>query len=367
MRFRVFGFQTWVLLAALGGVVSAKYPWPGQEALAGAVLQVFMNALQALSLPIIFLALFTTLCGMDTVDELKWLGRRVLTHTLATTVVAACVALGLFLLVRPVRTAVVAAGAGESAGGYFSHLAALVPRHVFAPFMEGNVVAVLLLAVVLGLAMLQVPDRALVHRVANAGLTAFLLVIRWVCRGVPIMVWAGVCTSFRDLAQGGAAADLLRYLGCVVAANLLQGFVVLPLFLRVHRIAPFSSMRRFADALSVAFFTKSSVATIPVAIDRAEAALGVHPKVVRFTFPICTTINMNGCAAFILTPVLFVSTAHGRVFAPWELALWVGVATLAAVGNAGVWSDGCVAMMVSAGYPGDRSEPAAAVASRRAA
>ena len=53
-------------------------------------------------------------------------------------------------------------------------------------------------------------------------------------------------------------------------------------------------------AVMMALFTKSSAATLPVTIESAEQRLGVSSRVARFVLPICTTINMNGCAAFIL-------------------------------------------------------------------
>jgi Na+/H+-dicarboxylate symporter len=62
----------------------------------------------------------------------------------------------------------------------------------------------------------------------------------------------------------------------------------------------------------------------------------MSPKVANFTLPLCTTINMNGCAAFILTTVLYVAMSYGMEFSPFELVLWIFIATLAAVGNAGV-------------------------------
>ena len=64
--------------------------------------------------------------------------------------------------------------------------------------------------------------------------------------------------------------------------------------------------------------------------------LGIHPKVANFSFPLCTVINMNGCAAFILTTVLFVSGINGHVFSLSDLIMWVFLASLAAIGNAGV-------------------------------
>ena len=59
-------------------------------------------------------------------------------------------------------------------------------------------------------------------------------------------------------------------------------------------------------ALSVAFFTKSSSAALPMAIRCAQDNVKMAPKVANFTLPLCTTINMNGCAAFILITVLYV-------------------------------------------------------------
>jgi Na+/H+-dicarboxylate symporter len=361
-----------------------------------------MNLLGLLSLPIIFLALLTTLCGMETVQELKWLGRKVIFYTLSTTFVAASVALGLFLWIRPAAQVAALGPAPNSSppSSYLHYVVEIVPRNLFAPFMEGKVVSVLLMALAFGLALLQVPERQLVHRFCSACLAALLKLMRGVCCGIPLIVWAGVSLSFNDLRHGPSLQELMRYLAVVLGANLIQGFGILPIFLKLHGIAPYAAMRQFAPALSLAFFSKSSVATVPLAIETAEARLGVHSKVARFVFPVCTSINMNGCAAFILTTTLYVSMANGRSFTPYALILWVGIATLAAVGNAGVpmgcyflasamlaangvplakmslilpfysvldmvetslnvWSDGCVALMVDQQYRARPPEPPA--------
>ncbi len=386
------GFHAYVLIAAAAGLWCGAHPFAGQKELAQGLLDLFMTLINLLSLPIIFLALLTTLCGMETVQELKWLGRQVVSYTLSTTLVAASVALGLFLWLKPVTHVSHVLGAVVKPGpSYLQYVVAIVPRNVFAPFMEGKVVSVLLMALAFGLALLQVPERQLVHRLGGACLAALLKLMRTVCRGIPLVVWAGITLSWVELHEGEVLAQLMRYLAVVLGANLVQGLVILPLFLRAHGLAPFTSMQRFLPALGLAFLSKSSVATIPLAIETAERHLDVHPKVARFVFPICTTINMNGCAAFILTTTLYVSMSEGRMFAPWELALWVVIATLAAVGNAGVpmgcytltsailaasgvplqkmllilpfyslldmvetalnvWSDACVAMMVNSRY-----------------
>ncbi|MBR4650604.1 MAG: cation:dicarboxylase symporter family transporter [Prevotella sp.] len=68
----------------------------------------------------------------------------------------------------------------------------------------------------------------------------------------------------------------------------------------------------------------------------AEERLGVKPHVARFVLPLCTTINMNGCAAFILVTSLFVMQQGGIPLTPSLILLWVLVSVVSAVGNAGV-------------------------------
>ena len=68
----------------------------------------------------------------------------------------------------------------------------------------------------------------------------------------------------------------------------------------------------------------------------AEQRLGAHPSVARFVLPICTTINMNGCAAFILVTSLYVMQNAGMELTLGTMVSWLFIAVLAAVGNAGV-------------------------------
>ena len=65
------------------------------------------------------------------------------------------------------------------------------------------------------------------------------------------------------------------------------------------------------QAIAVALFTKSSAGTLPVTLACSEQNLKCNPKVSRFVLPICTTINMNGCAAFILVTSLFIMQNAG--------------------------------------------------------
>ena len=62
----------------------------------------------------------------------------------------------------------------------------------------------------------------------------------------------------------------------------------------------------------------------------------INPAIARFLLPICCTINMNGCAAFILVTSLFVMQNAGMELTLGGMIAWLFVAVLSAIGNAGV-------------------------------
>ena len=99
---------------------------------------------------------------------------------------------------------------------------------------------------------------------------------------------------------------------------------------------PIHVLGRMMPAVLMALFTKSSAATLPVTIQSAENRLGVRKDIARFVLPICTTINMNGCAAFVLVTSLFVMQNGGEVLDLTTILLWILISVISAIGNAGV-------------------------------
>lgn len=309
--------------------------------LATAVSDVFINLLKLVSVPIIFLSIVSTVSGMESLHEFKSLGKKVITYTLLTTVIASSVALMIYNLINPVRShlSLAATSAPEPAQhGYLTYLLRIIPSNLLQPFLESEVISVLFLALLLSLSILALPDnhRTSLHSLFSSLYAAVMKLTSWIILGMPFAIWSFVTLFINDLRNGLEVSNLALYLSCVVAANLIQGFVVLPIFVKSKGISPIALAKGMMPALSVAFFTKSSSATLPMAMRCAEERFGISRKVSSFTFPLCTTINMNGCAAFILTTVLFVSMSNGVTFTPIEMVVWVFVATLAAVGNAGV-------------------------------
>lgn len=331
-----------IAVATVLGLLAGYCNIPIIDTVAGTVSEVFINLLKLVSLPIIFLSIVSTASGMESVSEIKSLGKKVIKYTLLTTIIAAAVALVLFVLIDPVRTHIQIDTTGiasvSNQGSYFTYLIKSIPSNIVQPFSENHVIGVLFIAMMFSIAILSLPthNRTVLHSFFSSMYAAIMKITTWIVAIMPIAIWAFITLFFKDFRQGLEVKSLALYLACVILANLVQAFIVLPLLLKYKEISPIKMARGMMPALSVAFFTKSSSAALPMAMRCAQERIKMTPKIASFTLPLCTTINMNACAAFILTTVLFVSMSNGITFSGVEMVLWIFIATIAAVGNAGV-------------------------------
>lgn len=314
------------------------------------IATLFINGLKLISLPIIFFSIISTFSSMEDVEEAKVLGKRVFSYALLTTVLAASVALMLFLAIDPAgsreeaaKRSLVAKMSGESesraaSASIAEYFVQLIPENFIKPFVENNAVGVVFLAVIFSLSLITLPKET--RKVLQPGFASlfavFMQMTSFLIRLMPIGVFAFIAEFAHEVRLGLDIRPLIWYLATVIGANLVQALVILPLFLIWKRVDPIAHFRQVLPALTFAFFSKSSSATLPLTINCCEEGSKVSPKVARFTLPLCATINMNACAAFILISVLFVSMKEGMIFTLPQLVLWIALATIAAFGNAAV-------------------------------
>ena len=308
------------------------------------VAVVYTRLFQLLAVPTIVLAVITTFATFGAQGSGKIFGR-MLTYTLLTTFAAAAVGAVLYVLVAPGNLPAEAIGQGGEAVAdaphlsYYSHLISLIPNNVVKPFLEGNVLSLLLLAFAIGIGLSKLPEsenKAVVVK-GLLGLQELLfLLIRGLIWTLPLGIVAFSAQLSAQVSAGVVADSIGKYVLVVLGGNVIQFFVVLPLFLLSRGLNPVHVLGRMMPAVLMALFTKSSAATLPVTMDTAENRLGVKKNIARFVLPICTTINMNGCAAFILVTSLFVMQNGGTPLTISTILLWILISVISAVGNAGV-------------------------------
>ena len=237
----------------------------------------------------------------------------------------------------------------------------------------------MLIAAAVGLALAFMPKtenrEALLKIIQGVQELAFTL-IRAILYVLPIGIVAFAGQLSAQIEAGVIVGALGKYTAVVMLGNAIQFFIVLPIILVIRGLNPIYVMRQMGQAIAVALFTKSSAGTLPVTLACSEQNLKCNPKVSRFVLPICTTINMNGCAAFILVTSLFIMqnagfemTMTGCYFLTLSLMAGIG----APIGLMGiilpiytiidmietaenVWSDACVCAMVDHDLKGKLSD-----------
>ena len=317
------------------------------------VATVYTRLFQLLAVPTIVLAVISTFATFGSKGSGKIFGRTLI-YTLLTTFAAAVVGAVLYVLIAPGSLPV------ESVAGvdlknisqeaeiskqfqqsvtYSEHILSVIPNNIVKPFLEGNVLSLLLLAFAIGIGLSKLPEsenKAVVIK-GLLGLQELLfLLIRWLIWTLPLGIVAFSAQLSAQVSAGVVADSIGKYVLVVLGGNVIQFFIVLPLFLLARGLNPVHVLGRMMPAVLMALFTKSSAATLPVTMDTAENRLGIRKNVARFVLPICTTINMNGCAAFILVTSLFVMQQGGTPLTWTTILLWILISVISAVGNAGV-------------------------------
>ena len=308
------------------------------------VATVYTRLFQLLAVPTIVLAVITTFATFGSKGSKRIFGHT-LTYTLLTTIAAAAVGAVLYLLIAPgnLPAEVVNSSSKVSDIGpqitYTEHIISIIPNNIVKPFFDGNVLSLLLLAFAIGfgLSKLSESENKAVLIKGLQGLQELLfLLIRGLIWTLPLGIVAFSAQLSAQVSAGIVADSIGKYVLVVLGGNVIQFFVVLPLFLMARGLNPIHVLSKMMPAVLMALFTKSSAATLPVTMDTAENRLGISPKIARFVLPICTTINMNGCAAFILVTSLFVMQ-NGGIPLTWStILLWILVSVVSAIGNAGV-------------------------------
>ncbi len=336
------GSHIFMLISIVLGIGAGFSGFPILIQMAEIISTLFLNYLSMIAAPIIFLAIVSTLLNMRGLEQMRGLGKQVIRYTLLTTTLASSVALLFFIIFDPVSS-MHQGTAGTldavSQQSYIHFLADIVPSNIFKAFAENKVISIAFLGFLFGIVAHYLPEkeRTMLQGWFSSLFQLFLKVVQIASYVMPVAVWAFMVLLVRDIqAQKEGISGLWTYLLVIVLANLVQGMIVIPILLKLKGLSPWKIAKGGMRAIMLAFFTKSSNATLPLSLKVAQEEIGIRPSVAHFTLPLCTVINMNGCAAFILTSVLFVAGVNGHTFSGIDLAFWVIMSVLAAVGNAGV-------------------------------
>ena len=332
------------IVALVVGVIMGLLGLDWLNGLINFVATVYIRLFQLLAVPTIVLAVITTFATFGSEGSGKIFGRTLL-YTLLTTFAAAIVGALLYVVLAPGNLSIEILHQTDSVitdapqQSYYDHILSVIPNNIVKAFLEGNVLSLLLLAFAVGIGLSKLPESenktVVVKGLLGLQDLVFIL-IRGLIWTLPLGILAFAAQLSAQVSAGVVADSIGRYVLVVLGGNVIQFFIVLPLFLLARGLNPVYVLGRMMPAVLMALFTKSSAATLPVTMDTAENRLGVKKNIARFVLPICTTINMNGCAAFIIVTSLFVMQNGGTPLTWSTILLWILISVISAIGNAGV-------------------------------
>ncbi|NBC03409.1 MAG: cation:dicarboxylase symporter family transporter [Bacteroidetes bacterium] len=358
----------WGLLSSIAGFneFTSNYVRPFGD--------IFITLLKLIAVPLVLASLVVGVTSLNDMTKLSRMGGKTIGIYMVTTVFAITIGLTSVNIIQPgktlpeeTRTSLMESyGEGVQERGDaadqlleqspLQFIVDIVPENFFAAASDnGNMLQIVFVAVLLGIGIVQIPlqkSQVLIN-VFEALNDVIIKIVDLIMKLAPYGVFALMAVVIIDLAGDdiGQALVLLKALGwyciAVVIGLLIHVIVVYSTLFKI-----FSKMklrdffRAIQPAVLLGFSTSSSVATLPVTMERVEKNLGVEDEVSSFVLPVGATINMDGTSLYQAVAAVFIAQALGLDLSIAQQLTIVLTATLASIGAAGVPGAGIIMLVI---------------------
>jgi len=311
----------------------------------------FLRSLFMLVIPLIVSALTLGIAGLGDIRRLGRIGLRTLAYTVAASFIAVLLGVALVNVMRPgdglspeararllTRATATALAPTSAPRTGLEFLLNLVPSNVVRAMADGDMLAVMVFSLLLGIGLLLTPGRPArqLEETLQGLYDVVMRLLDLVIRTAPVAV---ACLLFSLTARLGVEVlqQLASYVFVVVTALAIQQFLVYGLAVWwLGGWNPIAFFRAVRAPMMTAFSTASSNATLPTSLLVAESELGLPPHVSRFVLTVGSTANQHGTALFEGVTVLFLAQFYGVPLSIAQQVLVVSICVLGGIGTAGV-------------------------------
>ena len=371
-----FAIPLWqrVIGALILGIAAGLYF--GESAASIKIIgDIFIAFIKMLVVPLIFFSLVSGVASIGDLSKLGSVGWRALLIFVVTGQMAVWLGLAIGTFAKP--------GAGldpssmaidadrlaqaqdrqANAKGFTEMILEVVPSSPVQVMADVNVLPLIVFSLLIGIGILMAKEEGEpVLKIFESGSVVMQKVTMIVMELTPFGVFALMAwvagTLGLDALVSLAKLVGLNYLGCLLIIVLIYGSMIK--FLARLPVRDF--FRGIVDAMAVSYSTASSNATLPVTLRCAERNLGVSNSVASFVIALGATINMNGTAMYLGLATLFGAQIFGVDLSMGDYFLISILATLGAVGAAGIPGAGLIMMALVFGAVGVPLETIAFVA-----
>ncbi|MFO1502444.1 MAG: dicarboxylate/amino acid:cation symporter [Steroidobacteraceae bacterium] len=314
----------------------------------------FIRLIRMLIAPIIFCTVVMGIAGMDNLRHVGRVGLYAIGYFEIVTTLALIVGLVLVNVVAPgagmhvdpatLDATRVAAYAGQAQKqGVVDFLLNIIPVSMFDAFAKGEILQVLLIAILCGFALQACGARVATLRAGIEGFSAVLFrVVGYITRLAPIGALGAMAFTI-----GSQGIDALRQLAmlmlCFYATCLLFVFVVLGLIARAHGFSIFRLIGELREELLIVLGTSSSESVLPRLMDKLEK-MGCQRSVVGLVVPAGYSFNLDGTCIYLTMAAVFLAQATDTPMTLGQQVVMLVVLLLTSKGAAGVTGSGFIVL-----------------------
>ena len=320
---------------------------------------IFLNLVKFIVVPIV---LFSIMCGIISMSDIRKvgvIGLKTVVFYLCTTAFAVTIGLiggNLFKGMFPVVATTDLTYEASASTSFMDTLVNIFPSNFFKPLVEGNMLQVIVMAILMGFSIILVGEKNVrVVAAFNDLNDIFMKCMELILKLSPIGVFCLLCPIIADNGPaiiGSLAMVLLTaYICYIVHAAVVYSLTVKTM----GGMSPVKFFKGMMPAIMFAFSSASSVGTLPINLDCTQK-LGAKKEVASFVLPLGATINMDGTAIYQGVCAIFIASCYGIQLTLPQMLTIVLTATLASIGTAGVPGAGMVMLamvLTSVGLPVD--------------
>ena len=320
---------------------------------------IFLNLVKFIVVPIV---LFSIMCGIISMSDIRKvgvIGLKTVVFYLCTTAFAVTIGLiggNLFKGMFPVVATTDLAYEASASAPFMDTLVNIFPSNFFKPLVEGNMLQVIVMAILMGFSIILVGEKNVrVVAAFNDLNDIFMKCMELILKLSPIGVFCLLCpiiaTNGPAIIGSLAMVLLTAYICYIVHAAVVYSLTVKTM----GGMSPVKFFKGMMPAIMFAFSSASSVGTLPINLDCTQK-LGAKKEVASFVLPLGATINMDGTAIYQGVCAIFIASCYGIQLTLPQMLTIVLTATLASIGTAGVPGAGMVMLamvLTSVGLPVD--------------
>ena len=306
---------------------------------------IFLNLVKFIVVPIV---LFSIMCGIISMSDIRKvgvIGLKTVVFYLCTTAFAVTIGLiggNLFKDMFPVVATTDLTYEASASASFMDTLVNIFPSNFFKPLVEGNMLQVIVMAILMGFSIILVGEKNVrVVAAFNDLNDIFMKCMELILKLSPIGVFCLLCpiiaTNGPAIIGSLAMVLLTAYICYIVHAAVVYSLTVKTM----GGMSPVKFFKGMMPAIMFAFSSASSVGTLPINLDCTQK-LGAKKEVASFVLPLGATINMDGTAIYQGVCAVFIATCYGVDLTLGQMITIVLTATLASIGTAGVPGSGVV-------------------------